>query len=56
MMFLAASLRRSTEHQAQLVETRKTLCRRSIEQLAFIKDVNSLVALSGTDYSRCLRA
>ncbi|TFK87975.1 hypothetical protein K466DRAFT_662647 [Polyporus arcularius HHB13444] len=34
------------EQQAQLVETRKTLCRRSIEQLAFIKDVNSLVVLS----------
>ncbi|KAI0714450.1 hypothetical protein C8T65DRAFT_644360 [Cerioporus squamosus] len=34
------------EQQAHLVETKKSLCRRSIEQLAFIKDVNSLVVLS----------
>lgn len=42
-----------TEQQAHLVETKKSLCRRSIEQLAFIKDVNSLVVLSGTAPFRC---
>lgn len=31
----------------ELVEVKKNLVRRSIEQLGFIKDVNSLVVLSG---------
>ena len=31
----------------ELVEVKKGLARRSIEQLGFVKDVNSLVALSG---------
>jgi hypothetical protein len=30
-----------------LVEVKKSLTRRSIEQLGFIKDINSLVVLSG---------
>ncbi|KAI0324590.1 hypothetical protein GY45DRAFT_1331365 [Cubamyces sp. BRFM 1775] len=34
------------EHATQLVEIKKSLCRRSIDQLAFIKDVNSLAVLS----------
>ncbi|RPD61108.1 hypothetical protein L226DRAFT_534756 [Lentinus tigrinus ALCF2SS1-7] len=34
------------EQQGQLVETKKALCRKGIEQIAFIKDVNSLVVLS----------
>ena len=32
---------------ATLVETRKGLTRKSIEQLGYIKDINSLVVLSG---------
>ena len=32
---------------AELVETKKSLCRRSIDQLAYIKEVNSLLVLSG---------
>ena len=36
-----------SEHSVELVEVKKTLVRRSIEQLGFIKDVNSLVVLSG---------
>ncbi|KAI9061003.1 hypothetical protein FKP32DRAFT_1594678 [Trametes sanguinea] len=36
----------SPDHVAELVETRKSLCRRSIDQLAYIKDVNSLAVLS----------
>jgi Vam6/Vps39-like protein vacuolar protein sorting-associated protein 39 len=35
------------EYSVELVEVKKTLVRRSIEQLGFIKDVNSLVVLSG---------
>ena len=35
------------EHTVELVEVKKNLVRRSIEQLGFIKDVNSLVVLSG---------
>lgn len=35
------------EHSAELVEVKKNLVRRSIEQLGYIKDVNSLVVLSG---------
>ena len=35
------------ELSVELVEVKKSLVRRSIEQLAFIKDVNSLVVLSG---------
>ncbi|KAI0768086.1 hypothetical protein BD413DRAFT_605556 [Trametes elegans] len=31
---------------AELLETKKSLCRRSIDQVAFIKDVNSLAVLS----------
>jgi len=31
----------------ELVDTKKLLVRRSIDQLGFIKDVNSLVVLSG---------
>ncbi|KAI0925948.1 hypothetical protein AcW1_008241 [Taiwanofungus camphoratus] len=34
------------KHPAELVETKKSLSRRAIEQLGFIKDINSLVALS----------
>jgi hypothetical protein len=30
-----------------LIEVKKGLARRSIEQLGFIKDINSLVVLSG---------
>ena len=37
----------ASEHSAELVEVKKNLVRRSIEQLGFIKDVNSLVVLSG---------
>lgn len=33
--------------QAELVETRKGLSRRAIEQVAYIKDVNSLAVLAG---------
>ena len=36
-----------SDRPAELIETRKSLCRRSIEQIAFIKDVNSLIVLSG---------
>ena len=32
---------------ATLVETKKNFTRRSVDQLGFIKDINSLVALSG---------
>jgi hypothetical protein len=35
------------EHSVELVEVKKNIVRRSIEQLGFIKDVNSLVVLSG---------
>ena len=35
------------ERTAELVEVKKNLVRRSIEQLGIIKDVNSLVVLSG---------
>lgn len=35
------------EHTVEVVEVKKNLVRRSIEQLGFIKDVNSLVVLSG---------
>ena len=35
------------EHSVELVEVKKNLVRRSIEQLGFIKDVNSLVILAG---------
>jgi hypothetical protein len=35
------------EHTVELVEVKKNLVIRSIEQLGFIKDVNSLVVLSG---------
>ncbi|KAI0370322.1 hypothetical protein BV20DRAFT_1121321 [Pilatotrama ljubarskyi] len=34
------------DRAAELLETRKALCRKSIEQLAYIKDVNSLAVLS----------
>ena len=37
----------SSEHTVELIEVKKSLVRRSIEQLGFIKDVNSLVVLSG---------
>ncbi|TFK46134.1 hypothetical protein OE88DRAFT_1056555 [Heliocybe sulcata] len=43
------SLDESPDHEgevATLVETKKNLVRRSIEQLGFIKDINSLVVLS----------
>ena len=33
---------------ATLVETKKALTRRAIEQLGYIKDINSLVVLSGS--------
>lgn len=32
----------------ELVEIKKSIVRRAIEQLGFLKDVNSLVVLSGT--------
>ena len=35
------------EHSVELVEVKKNLVRRSIEQLGVVKDVNSLVVLSG---------
>lgn len=35
------------ERSVELVEVKKNLVRRSIEQLGIIKDVNSLVVLSG---------
>ena len=35
------------EHSVELVEIKKNLVRRSIEQLGIIKDLNSLVVLSG---------
>ncbi|KAH6909212.1 hypothetical protein BKA70DRAFT_228963 [Coprinopsis sp. MPI-PUGE-AT-0042] len=37
----------SKEPSFQLLETRKSVARKSIEQMGFIKDVNSLVVLSG---------
>ncbi|TBU49828.1 hypothetical protein BD309DRAFT_850781 [Dichomitus squalens] len=36
----------TSDSLAELVDTRKSLCRRSIDQLAYIKDVNSLLVLS----------
>lgn len=42
----AASIDDGEEH-ATLVETKKALTRKAIEQLGFIKDINSLVVLSG---------
>lgn len=33
---------------ASLVEVKKNLTRRAIEQMGFIRDINSLVVLSGT--------
>lgn len=38
------------ELSVELVEVKKSLVRRSIEQLGFIKDVNSLVVLSGKPF------
>ncbi|KAM5530078.1 hypothetical protein V8D89_016261 [Ganoderma adspersum] len=38
----------TSDAPVELVETRKALCRRSIDQLAYIKDVNSLLVLSET--------
>lgn len=35
------------EETATLVETKKALTRKSIEQLGYIKDINSLIVLSG---------
>ena len=35
------------ERSVELVEVKKNLVKRSIEQLGFMKDVNSLVVLSG---------
>jgi hypothetical protein len=40
------------EHAVELVEVKKNLVRRSIEQLGLIKDVNSLVVLSGQQFLR----
>ncbi|KAI0833228.1 hypothetical protein BC628DRAFT_1342704 [Trametes gibbosa] len=34
------------DHATEFVETKKALCRRSIEQVVFVKDVNSLAILS----------
>ncbi|KAI0635691.1 hypothetical protein C8Q77DRAFT_1277165 [Trametes polyzona] len=34
------------DHPAELLETKKSLCRRSIDQIAYVKDVNSLAVLS----------
>lgn len=39
-------------NSSELVEIKKGLTRRSIEQLGFVKDVNSLVVLSGRDTLR----
>ncbi|OCH95424.1 hypothetical protein OBBRIDRAFT_816580 [Obba rivulosa] len=36
----------NSEPHAELVETKKSLCRRAIDQLGYVKDVNSLVVLS----------
>jgi len=36
------------ENGSTLVDTKKGLSRRSIDQLGYIKDINSLVSLSGT--------
>ncbi|KAI0787910.1 hypothetical protein C8Q74DRAFT_1366714 [Fomes fomentarius] len=38
----------TSDHPAQLLETKKSLCRRSIDQIAYIKDVNSIAVLSET--------
>lgn len=38
------------ERTAELVEVKKNLVKRSIEQLGFIKDINSLVVLSGQPF------
>jgi len=38
------------ERTVELVEVKKNLVRRSIEQLGLIKDVNSLVVLSGSSF------
>jgi len=37
-------------NELSLVEIHKGLVKRSIDQLGFIKDVNSLVVLSGWDF------
>lgn len=38
------------ETRVNLLETRKNFARKSVDQLGFIKDTNSLVALSGASY------
>ncbi len=44
---LTLKLEDEVTNAPELVEVKKGLARRSIEQLGFVKDVNSLVALSG---------
>jgi hypothetical protein len=43
------------DEETTFVETRKGLSRKAIEQLGFIKDINSLVVLSGSSYSQVER-
>ncbi|KZT73130.1 hypothetical protein DAEQUDRAFT_722252 [Daedalea quercina L-15889] len=43
---LDCSARDGAEPQTQLVETKKALSRRAVEQLCYVKDVNSLAVLS----------
>jgi Vam6/Vps39-like protein vacuolar protein sorting-associated protein 39 len=38
------------ERTVELVEVKKNLVKRSIEQLGFVKDTNSLVVLSGQPF------
>ncbi|KAH9856486.1 hypothetical protein C2E23DRAFT_865919 [Lenzites betulinus] len=40
------AFRDTPDHATELVETKKSLCRRSIDQLIYVKDVNSLAVLS----------
>ncbi|KAI0749549.1 vacuolar sorting protein 39 domain 2-domain-containing protein [Daedaleopsis nitida] len=40
------ALGETADHPAELLETKKSLCRRIIEQMAYIKDVNSLAVMS----------
>lgn len=42
-----AHLAAETGETVTLIESKKNLMRRSIEQLGFVKDINSLVTLSG---------
>lgn len=46
---------RRVDHATELVETKKSLCRRSIDQVMFIKDVNSLAVLSGAQLPQFTR-